>query len=56
MPGYSWPAIRLRLKRALKHLWNMIAHLVRVKEWTLEGRLGSDVLGLGSVSVSITFG
>ncbi len=56
MPGHLWPEIRRRLKDALKHLWNMIAQLVRVKEWSFQGQVREPVLGLASVTVTITFG
>jgi hypothetical protein len=51
-----WDRIRHWLGRAGRKLWAMIAHLVRVKEWTLTGTVGTGVLGLAEARISVTFG
>jgi hypothetical protein len=40
-PGSAWEKIKRVLARALKRLWSMISKLVRVKEWTLSGKIGT---------------
>jgi hypothetical protein len=51
-----WDKIRHWLGRAGRKLWAMITHLVRVKEWSLTGTVGTGVLGLAEASISVTFG
>jgi hypothetical protein len=50
-----WANIRRKLERAAKKLWAMISHLLRVKEWSLTGTVGTGVLGFGEASISVTF-
>jgi hypothetical protein len=51
-----WARIRHWLGRAGRKLWAMISRLVKVKEWSLTGTVGTGVLGLAEASISVTFG
>jgi hypothetical protein len=51
-----WSRIKHWLGRAGKKLWAMISRLVKVKEWSLTGKVGTGVLGLAEASISVTFG
>lgn len=51
-----WDRIKFWLDRAGVKLWALISRLVTVKEWSLAGTVGTGVLGLGQVSISVTFG
>lgn len=53
-PGF-WKKVMDKLKKVSMHVWNMIAHLGKVKEWALNGQIGG-VLGMPEVGVTITFG
>jgi hypothetical protein len=44
------------IKAISRRLWSMIAHLMKVTQWTVTGQAGTGVLGLASASVSVTFG
>ena len=44
------------IEKVSKHLWQLICGLVTPKSWTIGGELGTGILGLASVKVSITFG
>ena len=49
----AWDTLRSRI---FPLLWNIIARLVRVKEWTVGGQVGTGVLGIAQASISVTFG
>jgi hypothetical protein len=51
-----WARIKRWLGRAGRKLWSMISGLVRVKEWSLTGKMGTGVLGFAEASISVTFG
>lgn len=55
-PSAVWDRVWDEVKGISRRLWNMVAHLVKVKEWTVQGQAGTGILGLASVSVSVTFG
>jgi hypothetical protein len=44
------------IQKILAQLWQVIAGLVRPKEWKVLGSVGSPLLGLGNVQVELTFG
>ena len=52
----AWGKVWNHVKAILPHLWSMIAHLVKVQTWTVQGQAGVPVLNLASVSISVTFG
>jgi hypothetical protein len=52
----AWKKIWDMLKDLPKRLLSMISHLVKVKEWSLTGQVGTGVLGLAQASISVTFG
>jgi hypothetical protein len=54
--GSLWDMVWGEVKAISRRLWSMIGHLVKVKEWTVQGQVGNNVLGLASASVSVTFG
>jgi hypothetical protein len=51
-----WSKIWATLKRVAPRLWSLISHLVKVKEWSVTGQVGTGVLGLAQASISVTFG
>jgi hypothetical protein len=51
-----WEKIRKWLTTAGEKLWAMISRLVKVKEWSLTGTVGTGVLGFTQASISVTFG
>ena len=55
-PGRWWDAVWEALKRLPSLLWSIIAHLVKVKEWTVSGQLRIPVLDLSQAGISVTFG
>lgn len=52
----AWDTVWSEAKVILSRLWSVIWHLVKVKEWSVQGKVGNDLLGLASANVSITFG
>lgn len=52
----AWDTVWNEVKMILRRLWSMIGHLVQVKEWTVQGQVSTPLFGLGSASVSVTFG
>ena len=48
--------IATAIKAIGKHLWQIVATAITLKEWTVKGSLGSNIFGLGSVEVSLKFG
>lgn len=52
----AWSRIWEAFKRVVPHLWALIAHLTRVKEWSVAGQIGGGVLGLASAGITVTFG
>ncbi len=44
------------LKRFLSKIWQIISNLVTPKEWKLQGKVGTGILGLADVGIEITFG
>jgi hypothetical protein len=52
----AWAKVWAALKRAAPRLWSLISHLVKVKEWSVTGEVGTGVLGLARASISVTFG
>lgn len=42
----AWENIWQALKRIAPRLWSLISHLVKVKEWSVTGQVGTGVLGL----------
>jgi hypothetical protein len=54
--GELWNRVWEKTKEILHKLWKMIALLVWVKEWTVQGQAGAALFGLASASVSVTFG
>jgi hypothetical protein len=44
------------LKRFLAKLWQIISGLLTPKEWKLQGKVGTGILGLADVGIEITFG
>jgi hypothetical protein len=56
----SWIGQHIKsvLKGALRSLWNLIAHLLTPKEWSVQGELGigAGPFGLAKVTATITFG
>jgi hypothetical protein len=55
-PGRVWDTIWEKLKTVLPRIWSMITDLLTVKEWTVSGKVGSDLFGLAQLGISITFG
>lgn len=51
-----WNAAKTALKNAVPKLWSLISHLVKVKEWSVTGQVGTGVFGFAQASVSVTFG
>lgn len=51
-----WARIWKTLKRAAPRLWSMICGLLKVKEWSVTGQVGTPVLGLAQAGISVTFG
>ena len=43
------------IKAIGKHLWQIVATALTLKEWTVKGSLGSNIFGLASVDVSLKF-
>ena len=52
----AWAKIWGALKRIAPRLWSLISHLVKVKEWSVTGQVGTGVLGLAQASICVTFG
>jgi hypothetical protein len=52
----AWKKIWEVLTRAAPRLWSLISHLVKVKEWSVTGEIGTGVLGLAQARISVTFG
>jgi hypothetical protein len=52
----AWETVRDALETILPRLWSMIGHLLKVKDWTVQGQVGMPALGLLGASVSVTFG
>lgn len=48
--------IKTWLIKAGLRLWGMIRRLLKVKEWSLSGEVGSPVFGFAKATISITFG
>lgn len=44
------------LKRFLSKIWQIISNLLTPKEWKLQGKVGTGILGLADVGIEITFG
>ena len=44
------------IKAISKHLWQIVATALTLKEWTVKGTLGSSIFGLASVEVGLKFG
>ena len=44
------------LKRFLSKIWQIISNLITPKEWKLQGKVGTGILGLADVGIEITFG
>jgi hypothetical protein len=55
-PRSLWNRMLDTIKSLSKHLWSMISHLLKVKEWTLSGEAGVSLLGLAKVGITVTFG
>lgn len=55
-PGRLWDAAWDTLRRMFPLLWSIIGNLVKVKEWTVGGQIGTGVLGIAQASISVTFG
>ena len=55
-PGRLWDTAWDALRRMFPLLWSIIGHLVKVKEWTVGGQVGTGVLGIAQASISVTFG
>jgi hypothetical protein len=51
-----WGSVQEWLGEAGKKLWAMISRLVKVKEWTITGTVGTGVFGFTGASISVTFG
>jgi hypothetical protein len=45
-----------RLKRLLSKVWQIISGLLTPKEWKIQGKVGTGLLGLADVGIEITFG
>jgi hypothetical protein len=52
----AWTKIWETLTRVAPRLWSLISHLVKVKEWSVTGQVGTGVFGLAQASISVTFG
>lgn len=44
------------LKRFLSKIWQIISNMLTPKEWKLQGKVGTGILGLADVGIEITFG
>lgn len=44
------------LRRLLSKVWQIISGLLTPKEWKLQGKVGTGILGLADVGIEITFG
>lgn len=44
------------LKRLIAKVWQIICNLLTPKEWKLQGKIGTGILGLADVGIEITFG
>jgi len=55
-PGRAWDTIWHTLKRILPLVWSFISHLVRVREWSVSGQVGTGLVGLLQAKISVTFG
>ena len=56
MAGPLWDTLWDTLKKVVPRVWSMVWHLVKVKEWTVSGQVGTGLLGLAHAGISITFG
>ena len=52
----TWAWIKGALKLAWKRLWSLISHLIRVKEWSVNGTIDSGLPGTAQAQISVTFG
>ena len=52
----AWKRIWDLLKGLPQRLLSLISHLVKVKEWSVTGQVGTGMLGLAQASISVTFG
>lgn len=52
----TWAWIKDALKRGEPLLWSLISHLARVKEWSLNGTIGTGLPGMAQTQISVTFG
>lgn len=55
-PGRLWDAAWDALRRMFPLLWSIIGHLVKVKEWTVGGQVGTGWFGFAQANISVTFG
>jgi hypothetical protein len=55
-PNKVWQEIMDLLESAFPKLWSLISHLVKVKEWSVTGKVGTGPLGMLEASISVTFG
>ncbi len=51
-----WDAAWDWVRKLSKRLWSMLSHLLRVKEWTVTGQVGTGPWGLAGAGISVTFG
>jgi hypothetical protein len=51
-----WKNVKDWMHKAGLKLWALISRLVKVKEWSISGTVGTDVLGFAQASISVTFG
>jgi hypothetical protein len=51
-----WKSVWDMLKELPQRLLSLISHLVKVKEWSVTGQVGTGMLGLAQASISVTFG
>jgi hypothetical protein len=51
----AWNALKAKVTSLLQQVWNLVASLGTVTEWTLTGEVGGSVLGLGKASIAIKF-
>lgn len=59
-PPEGWDKLKEVLKAAIRaisqHLWQIISTALTLKEWSIEGELGTGILGFASVKMALTFG
>ena len=51
-----WKKVKDWMHKAGLKLWALISRLVKVKEWSISGTVGTGVLGLAQANISVTFG